>query len=333
MFLYIILIPAPTFYFFYKERKPSKTLDKEEDAAAIDRAIFTNPVSVDEDPLSEQDGDALASQSVLTDQDGAEAGPDSPIAVDKATTARTLSESRAPPAAMGTHVALAKMQRLSKENRDQNKDLATTNDELTEEINRLAADNKKIQSELVMAQQQAEAAGFDLATAAAAKLPQTTEELQLQQWVDDETLTTETREVAKQSMDTIINLKLATAHGQLVAANKLTTIDLAKKKDTVLKHELEVVRTRHTGAFSQAMDARVKLRKWLGNQRLMNFEHTIVEVGGRDLSVEDLRYCREEDIDQMAVDMSFLEKRRFLEGIETLKSARVAIPAQEDDGE
>ena len=312
---------------------------EEEDAAAIDKAIFTNPVSVDEDPLSElseEDGDALASTSVIAAQDDSEA------AVGRATTARTLSESRAAPAAMGTHIALAKMQRLSKENRDQNKDLVTKNDELTEEVDRLATENKKIQSQLIKVQQQV---GLDVATPLAADIPKSTQELQLQQWADNEKLSTETREVAKQTMDSIVNVELMKqkasvpepTEAELRAINELekavSAVDLTKKKDTVLKHEFEAIRIRDAGAFGRAIDARAKLRKWLGEQRLMNFEHAIVDVGGRDLSVEDLRYCREEDIDQMAGDMSFLEKRRFVEGIEMLKRARVAVQAQEDDGE
>jgi aspartyl-tRNA synthetase len=62
----------------------------------------------------------------------------------------------------------------------------------------------------------------------------------------------------------------------------------------------------------------------------MRHEDTLVELCGEDLAVEDLRYLRQEDLDQIAATMSFVEARRLNDGIEQLKKSTLASAQSED---
>jgi hypothetical protein len=62
----------------------------------------------------------------------------------------------------------------------------------------------------------------------------------------------------------------------------------------------------------------------------MRHEDTLIELCGEDLAVEDLRYLRQEDLDQIAATMSFVEARRLNDGIEQLKKSTLASAQSED---
>ena len=61
----------------------------------------------------------------------------------------------------------------------------------------------------------------------------------------------------------------------------------------------------------------------------MRHEDTLIEVCGEDLALDDLRYLREEDLDQITATMSFVEARRLKAGVEHLKS----IATSQDDAQ
>ena len=62
----------------------------------------------------------------------------------------------------------------------------------------------------------------------------------------------------------------------------------------------------------------------------MRHEDTLIELCGEDLAVEDLRYLRQEDLDQIAATMSFVEARRLNDGSEQLKKSTLASAQSED---
>lgn len=53
----------------------------------------------------------------------------------------------------------------------------------------------------------------------------------------------------------------------------------------------------------------------------MRHEDTLIEVCGEDLAVDDLQHLRQEDLDQITANMSFVEAKRLTDGIGQLKSA------------
>lgn len=94
---------------------------------------------------------------------------------------------------------------------------------------------------------------------------------------------------------------------------------------------LESVRTRNVLAFQHANEAREKARSWLGVLRLMEHEQDFFRVLGVDMAVEDLRFVRQEDIDAIAANMSYVEEQRLNEAITKIKSSAVSMASVDND--
>jgi hypothetical protein len=93
---------------------------------------------------------------------------------------------------------------------------------------------------------------------------------------------------------------------------------------------LDSVKKRDAGhGFARAQDAREGLRAWLGELRLMDHEQAFVDVGGPDVALDDLQFCRQEDVDAIAKGMSYLEAQRLNQAMERLKSEKTQAG---DDG-
>jgi hypothetical protein len=91
-----------------------------------------------------------------------------------------------------------------------------------------------------------------------------------------------------------------------------------------------VLRKRNATAFAHAQSAREELRAWLGKLRLIGHEDTFYEVCGADVAVADLIFCRQEDLDQLSQNMSYVETARLTEAIKQLTDASaLAKPEQE----
>ena len=302
-FMYAIVIPAPTIYFFFKERKPEDKMTQGVSEADHGAALFENPLTPDDEEQS--------SVPVFENATGGNAPAQQ--------TARTLSQSKPKPTPMKTHVALAKLQRVSKQNIDQNKDLVIQNQDLLEKNELLSAENRQMQT----TNDGKTRLGADMDSASPLQLESDGRNFEgMKALVTDDTLTQDVRDAAKQSLDAHVLdiIDRSTQERQIRAKqqaldSKLASVtvsiehhakqaNIARKQESVLHDELEGVKLRNAGAFTVAMTARTSLREWLGEHRLIGHEQAFVDIGGRDVAVSDLRFLRPEDVDMIGTDMS-----------------------------
>lgn len=131
---------------------------------------------------------------------------------------------------------------------------------------------------------------------------------ELKTLAEDGTLSTRVWEAAKQQLDEKLSADIKVARVQQRLDSEKNFEDMLHKDAARLKDRDQPRR-----------EARASLREWLMGNRLLHHEQTFLEVAGRALSVDDLRLCRKEDIEQMQANMTFLESMRFNAAIENLQ--------------
>ena len=292
VFLYVFVLPAPVVYYYFME---SNAVDDGKDAPDVsDGFEFDNP---------------------LDDFDN---NSDAPLP----------SSSRARPPSSGggsnsggtSTVRLAKLQREGKE-------LRTINQAQDAELQAKAA-------EIVALQQELARVGGTVTVAAANDASSPTKDSpplapppppapvdprqkkldQLKVFIEDETLTEEYRNAAKKAV-------LEHAGVQIRSSKTEPARMLMRVEDVHFKQQMESVRLRDIGASEVALAARSSLRQFLGDQRLIEHEDKFLQAGGRDLSAADLVHFRDEEIDVISSDMTFVEKKRLVDAIDSLKGA------------
>ena len=279
VFLYVFVLPAPVVYYYFMESN------------AVDDGKDTPDVS-----------DSLEFDNPLDDFDN---NSDAPLP----------SSSRARPPSSGggsnsggtSTVRLAKLQREGKE-------LRTINQAQDAELQAKAA-------EIVALQQELARVGGTVTVAAANDASSPTKDSpplapppppapvdprqkkldQLKVFIEDETLTEEYRNAAKKAV-------LEHAGVQIRSSETESARMLARVEEAHFKQQMESVRLRDIGASEVALAARSSLRQFLGDQRLIEHEDKFLQAGGRDLSAADLVHFRDEEIDVISSDMTFVEK-------------------------
>ena len=280
VFLYVFVLPAPVVYYYFME---SNAVDDGKDTPDVsDNFEFDNP---------------------LDDFDN---NSDAPLP----------SSSRARPPSSGggsnsggtSTVRLAKLQREGKE-------LRTINQAQDAELQAKAAEIDALQQELarvggtvtVAAANDASAPKMDSPPLAppppppAPVDPRQKKLDQLKVFIEDETLTEEYRNAAKKAV-------LEHAGVQIRSSKTEPARMLMRVEDVHFKQQMESVRLRDIGASEVALAARSSLRQFLGDQRLIEHEDKFLQAGGRDLSAADLVHFRDEEIDVISSDMTFVEK-------------------------
>merc|ERR1711865_27768 len=145
----------------------------------------------------------------------------------------------------------------------------------------------------------------------------------------DETMPEDAREAAKDSIHTQVQLQIAHTdieNQRLKQQQEITVEDqqeAARERKTLKERKrLMVEKQQNPLAFESAMKSRENLRTWLTEIRLTQHEHKFAEHGGRDIIVDDLVFCSQEDIDLIASEMSGMEKKRLTAAILDLQQGK-----------
>jgi hypothetical protein len=145
----------------------------------------------------------------------------------------------------------------------------------------------------------------------------------------DETMPEDAREAAKDSIHTQVQLQIMHTdieNQRLKQQQEITVEDQleAARERKILKERkrLMIDKQQNPLAFESAMKSRESLRTWLAEIRLTQHEHKFVEHGGRDIIVDDLVFCSQEDIDLIASEMSGIEKKRLAAAILDLQQGK-----------
>ncbi len=311
-FFYVVLLPAPSVYYYFKDRESQGST-----VAAAAEGEFDNPLTLPGDDADiQQITDGVNQSSTSSDGDAA------------------------PPTAF-SRVHFARTVRISKEVSAENAALAQRNEQLTVEVDQLRsallAGGGEV-DDVAVTQQLAAKTGRTKSSksksepepeSASASEPHKNDSFDdprirlMKAVIDDESQTEENRTAAKALVDQRVTHAIDIQKRQLVVQQSDETLLIDKAR-------LDMLRKRNATAFAHAQSAREELRAWLGKLRLIGHEDTFYEVCGADVAVADLIFCRQEDLDQLSQNMSYVETARLTEAIKQLTDASaLAKPEQE----
>jgi hypothetical protein len=290
-FIYVVLLPLPSVYYFVLGVRGSTAKQPWEQDV---QGTFQNPLSPDTYDM------------------------DSRKAVDERGARTTL------PAF--SHAKLAKMSRLSNEMTAEISRLSHQNDQLS-------AENEKLRFSLissggdvgdlgesvteVTSMTQNKGRNKTASDQVAVVDPHAAQIAMMKTILADESLSEENREVAKGVLDARVSSSLELSKRQLGVQHRGNVANITAAEWSA---HLDSVKKRDAGGFARSQGAREGLRAWLGELRLMGHEQAFVDVGGPDVALDDLQFCRQEDVDAIAKGMSYLEAQRFNQAMERLKS-------------
>eukprot|EP01048_Picozoa_sp_COSAG05_P003988 COSAG05_NODE_198_length_14502_cov_41.134416_7_plen_488_part_00 len=372
-FLYVILLPSPSVYFYCKDRR-AQGQNKEDELVVKERnPMSVNDVQVPELADAEPTSDSFTNPLGDADDDDTDDDDNvgSTITTDDADTvrARRTNKSMTPyeddedlHAPLITRPELNRLRRELKQAKQEIEELANENELLIDE-------NEDLKDEIDELYDKVDANGLEIATQQASSKasaervfelehskkhdgptvdsdsnatalvtqpagPMQNPQIQAMQYLfEDEKLSESAREAAKQSIETQVMSTIQ----QTERENQ--RMELESQRDSyriqnqrvqmhrdVIREQMEIVSSFDGFSQEALISTRSQLRQWLVAHRLIQHEHRFVEVGGPTLTPADLQFCREEDIEAIAVDMPFLEKRRLTDAIQKLVDEPPALP-------
>lgn len=264
VFLYVVVLPSPSIYFYFKHRNDGE----QDDSAASTSEYFTNPI-----------GDA-ADSNVFDAYDAGSSTKD----------ARRLAgplESRDQPRNPAfSPAAVAKLNRVARENRIEN-------EVLTKQVTELSEQNEQLRMSVI-------ASGGDLSTMPQTRTnrrskstalaepeqeseappvdPQQSSILAMKALAEDESLSEENRAAAKEALDTRVSNTIENELADATLHRLQRRVQQEDSIEMVNKARLESIRKRNAVAFEKVQDARMKLREWLGDMRLIAHEQRFLDV-------------------------------------------------------
>lgn len=261
------MLPSPSIYFYFKYKTGASTAEFKGGEAA-DNARYSNPVHPDS-----VDGDAFDVDDE-TNASATRSRPAGPLESREEVQNRSFSPA-----------AVAKLNRVARENRIDNEVLSQQLAELTQQNEQLRLSviasggdlsgvpdpnpTRKSKTAEPDQQQQLVEAPSD---------PRQSSILAMKALVEDETLSEENRAAAKDVLDFSIQDSIK---GELANATLHRLQRVVQQEDNVEmlnKARLESIRKRNATAFAKVQEARTELRNWLGDIRLISHEQRFLEV-------------------------------------------------------
>ena len=325
VFLYAVVLPSPSIYFFCKHRSSGDIVGLEDGNAAGIAEEFDNPIGDAEDKVFDVDVDG----SRGTRGDRRLAGP---LEIREQQQQNPFS-----------HVTVAKLNRVARENRVENELLTKQVAELSQEIEQLRMAviasggdlsavpdarprHKSKSTSKSVADDEAEhqSAGKQ----ASPLVPHQASIIAMKALVEDESLSEENRAAAKDALDMRVGNSIQSEVTDATLHRLQRRVQQEDSVEMINKARMESIRKRNAVAFEKIQDARTQLRGWLGDVRLIAHEQRFLDVCGVDMAVSDLQYCRQEDIDALTETMTWVESKRLSEAIEAMKAgASLSTPS------
>ncbi len=319
VFLYLVVLPSPSIYYFLKYRTGGDTVGLEDHNAVGGAEEYDNPI-----------GDVADSKVFEIDEDDTRGG--SSLAGPLASRDQQQNPAFSP-------AAVAKLNRVARDNRAEN-------EILTKQVTELSQENEQLRMSVIASggglsavpdreskskskstaddeaeQQSAESQALALA-------PYQASIIAMKSLVEDESLSEENRAAAKEALDTRVGNSIQSELAEVTLHRLQRRVQQEDSVEMINKARLESIKKRNLAAFEKVQDARKQLRDWLGDVRLIAHEQRFLDVCGVDMAVSDLQYCRQEDIDALTETMSWVEARRLSEAIEAIKAgASLPMPA------
>ena len=142
----------------------------------------------------------------------------------------------------------------------------------------------------------------------------------------DESLSEENREVAKGVLDARVSSSLELSKRQRSAAPRQRGECHHGRVERTSRQRKEAGRRPWVCSCAGCTG---RTKSVVGRVGLMDHEQAFVDVGGPDVALDDLQFCRQEDVDAIAKGMSYLEAQRLNQAMERLKSEKTQAG---DDG-
>lgn len=146
---------------------------------------------------------------------------------------------------------------------------------------------------------------------------------ELKALVEDGTLSDETWKTTTQHLEKQVAIDLQKLESAQDKELRHEHFYNAHQDTSMMSEQVNILRqeAQQQGGDASTAIARESLRHWLASIRLIHHELKFVEVGGRGVAVEDMRLCRDEEIEELSTDMTFFEKARLKVAIEDLQSS------------
>jgi hypothetical protein len=139
----------------------------------------------------------------------------------------------------------------------------------------------------------------------------------LKNLVDDDSLSEETRQAAQGTLQE----HLAAQFEAAAAERQLG--QLAAEQRYVSSFEAHLGLEGNPSHNATAVEARVQLHAWLGEQRLLRHLVNVVRVAGPDASIADLALLSEENLEELTAAMTHVEAGRLKGAVQTLRGEQI----------
>lgn len=278
-FLYAFVLPSPTLYYYFKDTKTLKAMDA--DKQADGSAVFGNPLHPVADPDYSVE-DSMASTGI-------------------------------------PRAKIAKLQRDASEAKAQTDSLRTKIRQQAAEIERLKLPgiqdgNLPVEeqrgTDQQLAEQAAAAAEFErqhkksIGADGNFNVRRPSQVTAMKEMVEAGMLSDEILQSARQSLESHV-------HDGILLQQK----DMVKRRQRGIDEDLRDLEK----LSKTAHDGRASMREFLDKNRLLRHEGTFVEVCGRDMSVEDLEFLGDEDMESIKAEMTSVEGKRLDKALQQMQ--------------
>jgi hypothetical protein len=139
----------------------------------------------------------------------------------------------------------------------------------------------------------------------------------LKNLVDDDSLSEETRQAAQGTLQE----HLAAQFEAAAAERQLG--QLAAEQRYVSSFEAHLGLEGNPSHNATAVEARLQLHAWLGEQRLLRHLVNVVRVAGPDASIADLALLSEGNLEELTAAMTHVEAGRLKGAVQTLRGEQI----------